>query len=93
MGQPLPIGAAGSLVRSVAYFDGGGATSHLLVLAVWIVAGVALAGLGLSGVCATGSPGRRRRSSASAGAQDYRFNTQPSVGTVTTGRPDPTVGS
>lgn len=35
-------------MRSVAYFDGGGATSHLVVLAVWIVAGVALAGLGVA---------------------------------------------
>lgn len=46
IGQLLPVGAAGSLVRSVAYFDGGGATSHVVVLLVWIAAGFALAGLG-----------------------------------------------
>ena len=48
IGQLLPVGAAGSLVRSVAFFDGGGATSHLVVLACWIVGGVALAGLGVA---------------------------------------------
>ncbi|GAA8852692.1 hypothetical protein DUHN55_41850 [Helicobacter pylori] len=48
VGQLLPVGAAGSLVRSVAFFDGGGAMSHLVVLAVWIVLGVALAGLGVA---------------------------------------------
>ncbi|MFX4285355.1 ABC transporter permease [Janibacter sp. G349] len=48
VGQLLPVGAAGSLVRSVAFFDGGGAISHLVVLAVWIVLGVALAGLGVA---------------------------------------------
>lgn len=49
VGQLLPVGAAGSLVRSVAFFDGGGAMSHLVVLAVWIVLGVALAGVGVAG--------------------------------------------
>lgn len=48
VGQLLPVGAAGSLVRSVAFFDRGGATPHLVVLAVWIVVGVALAGLGVA---------------------------------------------
>lgn len=48
IGQLLPVGAAGSLVRSVAYFDGGGATPHLLVLLGWILAGVLLAGLGVA---------------------------------------------
>lgn len=48
VGQLLPVGAAGSLVRSVAFFDGGGAMSHFVVLAVWIVLGVALAGLGVA---------------------------------------------
>ena len=48
VGQLLPVGAAGSLVRSVAYFDGGGAMPHLVVLAVWIVVGVGLAGLGVA---------------------------------------------
>ena len=41
------------------------------------------AGLGLSEpkvVCATGSPAGRRALRSVAGAQDYRFNTQPSLG-------------
>ncbi len=46
IGQLLPVGATGSLVRSVAYFDGGGATGPVVVLAVWVVAGIVLAGLG-----------------------------------------------
>lgn len=45
-GQFLPLGAAGSLIRSVAYFDGGGAIAPALTLAAWILAGVLLAGLG-----------------------------------------------
>lgn len=46
IGQYLPVGAAGSLIRSVAYFDGGGAMRPLLVLLVWMVAGLGLAALG-----------------------------------------------
>lgn len=45
-GQLLPLGAAGSLIRSVAYFDAGGAIAPALVLAGWILAGMLLAGLG-----------------------------------------------
>jgi hypothetical protein len=43
-GQYLPPGAAGSLLRSTAFFDGAGSLPHLLVLAGWAVAGLALAG-------------------------------------------------
>ena len=46
IGQWLPVGATGWLVRSVAYFDGGGATGPVVVLAVWVAAGVLLAALG-----------------------------------------------
>jgi len=42
IGQLLPTGAGGNLLRSVAFFDGGGAGEHLAVLAVWAVAGLAL---------------------------------------------------
>ncbi|MFG2038037.1 hypothetical protein [Dactylosporangium sp. NPDC048998] len=44
LGQYLPPGAAGSLLRSTAFFDGGGATPHLLVLAGWAVLGLLLVG-------------------------------------------------
>ena len=42
LGQLLPPGAAGSLLRSVAYFDGAAAAAPLVVLAVWALAGLAL---------------------------------------------------
>ncbi|WP_426508256.1 hypothetical protein ACPPVO_57700 [Dactylosporangium sp. McL0621] len=45
LGQYLPPGAAGSLLRSTAFFDGAGAGPHVLVLVVWAVAGLALAGI------------------------------------------------
>ncbi|MFD6106432.1 hypothetical protein ACFWFQ_27645, partial [Nocardia salmonicida] len=46
IGQALPPGAAASLLRSVAYFDGAGAIAPLAVLLAWAAAGVALLGLG-----------------------------------------------
>ncbi|WP_116947473.1 hypothetical protein [Jiangella endophytica] len=55
LGQLLPPGAAGSLLRSVAYFDGAGAAGPLLVLAGWLAGGVALFVLGV---------GRARRAAA-----------------------------
>ncbi|MBB5832374.1 hypothetical protein [Brachybacterium aquaticum] len=54
IGQLLPIGASGTLVRSVAFFDGHGAARPILVLACWAVLGALL--VGLSAV-----RGRRRR--------------------------------
>ena len=42
IGQLLPAGAGGNLLRSVAFFDGAGGLEHLLVLAVWLVAGLSL---------------------------------------------------
>ncbi|QIX48426.1 ABC transporter permease [Rhodococcus sp. DMU1] len=41
-GQLLPPGAAGTLVRSVAFFDGHGGGTAVLVLSAWVVAGLAL---------------------------------------------------
>jgi hypothetical protein len=45
LGQLLPPGAAGSLLRSTAYFDGAGALPHVLVLAGWAVLGLILVGV------------------------------------------------
>jgi hypothetical protein len=42
IGQFLPPGAGVSLVRSVAFFDGAGARMPLVVLTVWLLAGLAL---------------------------------------------------
>lgn len=46
VGQYLPVGAAGSLIRSVAFFDGGGALGHAIILVAWIGMGLVLAALG-----------------------------------------------
>ncbi|MFW6693989.1 ABC transporter permease [Streptomyces sp. MAR4 CNX-425] len=63
IGQLLPPGAGGSLVRSVAYFDGNGAAGPLAVLLTWTVAGLSLVAAGplLAG---------RRRKRAEAPAAD-----------------------
>ncbi len=42
IGQLLPTGAAGNLLRSVAFFDGAAAGGYVVVLAAWLVAGLAL---------------------------------------------------
>jgi hypothetical protein len=43
VGQWLPVGAGGSLLRSTAFFDGAGSAGPL-----WVLAGYALAGLVLA---------------------------------------------
>lgn len=42
LGQYLPIGAAGTAIRSAAYFDGAGATRAWIVLACWALFGLVL---------------------------------------------------
>jgi len=46
VGQWLPIGAFGTLMRSVAFFEGNGAAMPLLVLSIWLVVGLGLIWLG-----------------------------------------------
>ncbi|WP_433598992.1 hypothetical protein ACQPXH_25300 [Nocardia sp. CA-135953] len=46
IGQLLPPGAAASLLRSVAFFDGAAATKPLVVLTVWALAALVLLGVG-----------------------------------------------
>ncbi len=46
VGQALPPGAGGRLLRSAAYFDGRGATTAVLVLACWLGAGLLACWLG-----------------------------------------------
>jgi hypothetical protein len=41
IGQWLPAGAGGNLLRSTAYFNGNGAAGHLSVLIIWCVLGLA----------------------------------------------------
>jgi hypothetical protein len=46
IGQLLPAGAGGSLLRSTAFFGGNGAGVHLAVLSAWIVFGMAAIAFG-----------------------------------------------
>ena len=41
IGQLMPPGAGGNLLRSTGFFDGAGGAGHLTVLAVWAAAGLA----------------------------------------------------
>ncbi len=53
LGQLLPPGAGGTLLRSTAYFDGAAATTPVLVLTAWVVGGLILAALGRNSRWAT----------------------------------------
>jgi hypothetical protein len=63
LGPLLPPGAAGTALRSTAFFDGAGAGTPLLVLTAWLVVGAVLAALPVrrsaaeSSVRRTSSPG------------------------------------
>jgi hypothetical protein len=46
LGQLLPPGAGGNLLRSTAFFDGAGAGGHLAVLVAWAVLGLAAVAAG-----------------------------------------------
>jgi hypothetical protein len=61
IGQLLPPGAGGSLLRDTAFFDGAGKNGHLAVLLVWVV-------LGLSAMWA-GALLKRRRAEAPEGLE------------------------
>ena len=45
IGQAMPLGAGGWLLRSTAFFDGRGVGASVWVLVIWAVAGLALVGL------------------------------------------------
>lgn len=44
LGQYLPLGSAGTAIRSAAYFEGRGAATAWIVLGCWALAGLVLAG-------------------------------------------------
>ncbi len=46
IGQYLPLGAAGTALRSSAFFNGAGMTNSVIVLLCWIIAGITLAAAG-----------------------------------------------
>ncbi|WP_250027818.1 hypothetical protein [Paractinoplanes maris] len=59
LGQWLPIGAGASLLRSVAYFDGGGAAFAVAVLSAYAIGGLLLTLIGRRGLApadATAAP-------------------------------------
>jgi hypothetical protein len=62
VGQWLPIGAGGTLLRSVAYFDGHGARSAATVLAAYAIGGLLLVVAGKQGL------GRRTAADPAEGA-------------------------
>jgi hypothetical protein len=68
LGQLLPPGAGGQLLRSTAFFDGHGSTHSVLVLVTWLGCGVAL--------CLAGGRPRRERRLTAGSAQNVP--TQPS---------------
>lgn len=47
LGQLLPPGATGTLLRSLGFFDGAGSARSLIVLSCWLVGGLALYAVGL----------------------------------------------
>lgn len=49
VGQWLPIGAGGTLLRSTAFFDGAGATPAVWILAAYAIVGLVLVALGRAG--------------------------------------------
>ena len=53
VGQWLPIGAGGTLLRSVAYFDGNGALFAMTVLSAYAIVGLILVVLGRQGLSRT----------------------------------------
>jgi hypothetical protein len=59
IGQLLPPGAGGNLLRSTGFFDGAGGSGHLTVLSIWVLAGLA---------CLAAAELRGRRAAAAAEA-------------------------
>ncbi|BCJ39416.1 hypothetical protein GCM10010168_63360 [Actinoplanes ianthinogenes] len=62
LGQLLPPGAGGQLLRSTAFFDGSGAIHPVVVLCSWLVAGVLL--------CLAGGVRARRRTENAAAVSE-----------------------
>ncbi|MFI6644089.1 ABC transporter permease [Streptomyces sp. NPDC050504] len=67
LGQWLPPGAGGSLLRSVAFFDGAGAAGPLRVLALWAALGLTGVLVGRAARGADPGPAPRPRTTSPAG--------------------------
>ncbi|MBB3726572.1 hypothetical protein [Nonomuraea dietziae] len=76
LGQLLPPGAGGQLLRSTAFFDGRGATHSVIVLLTWLTLGVVL--------CLAG--GLRARRAATVAAGFVRTPSSPASTTFATPR-------
>ncbi|MFI5697014.1 hypothetical protein ACIA58_34480 [Kribbella sp. NPDC051586] len=66
LGQFLPPGAAGTALRSVSFFDGAGAARPLVVLACWLLGGLALCALGALRTRGRAVPARHEASAVAA---------------------------
>ena len=71
LGQYLPPGAGGSLLRSTAFFDGAGATHSVVVLSAWLTVGALL--------CLAGGLRAARRSTAAPTGPATRETTPATV--------------
>ena len=69
IGQWLPAGAGGNLLRSTAYFNGNGAAGHLSVLIIWSVLGLATVFAGQRFPFRAAGPARNRPEPASPPAR------------------------
>lgn len=63
IGQLLPPGAGGNLLRSTSFFDGAGSAGHLTVLLTW-------SALGLAMIWAASAQDRRRSEAAATDVVD-----------------------
>jgi hypothetical protein len=66
VGQWMPVGAGGSLLRSTAFFDGAGATRPLFILAGYAVLGLLLVAVGRLAPAAGGATAHRAPAAATA---------------------------
>ncbi|MEV6110689.1 ABC transporter permease [Streptomyces sp. NPDC051940] len=72
IGQWLPPGAGGTLLRSVAFFDGNAIAAPLVTLGVWVAVGLTMVGLGAAR--AKRRPGAM--SSVTSGGQNKQQDTE-----------------
>ncbi len=86
IGQWLPAGAGGNLLRSTAYFNGNGAAGHLSVLIIWSVLGLATVFAGQRFPFRAAGPARNRPEPASPPARyDLAGDDSPVPGPEPTG--------
>jgi hypothetical protein len=74
IGQLLPPGAGGNLIRSTAFFDGAGAGEHVAVLAAWALVGFAAL---FAAAVRSGRIARRQNLDRGVQAREHRSIRQP----------------